>query len=72
MNLTEEDAEEVVQAYDATGFGFRKTRFDGDAVASRAWVCSQLEHVPTLELLFYMETGWAQQDVVACRAKPAS
>jgi methyltransferase family protein len=66
LNLTKADAEQVLRDYDASGFGFQTTRFDGDCVASPAWVCRQLEQAPGLELLLFTEGGWADQDLVAC------
>ena len=66
LNLTEESAAEVLRDYEATGFGFHATRFDGDCVSSPSWVCRQLEDAPTLQLSLFMENGWAFQDVVAC------
>jgi SAM-dependent methyltransferase len=66
LNLTEESAAEVLAGYDASGFGFHTTRFDGDCVASPSWVCKQLEQVPSFELLQFREDGWAFQDVVTC------
>ena len=65
LNLTQEDVVEVLRDYETTGFGFHATRFDGDCVSSPAWVCKQLENVPKLELLLFMENAWAYQDVVA-------
>jgi SAM-dependent methyltransferase len=66
LNLTEESAAKVLADYDASGFGFHTTRFDGDCVASPSWVCRQLEQVPNFELLQFQEDGWAFQDVVTC------
>jgi SAM-dependent methyltransferase len=72
LDLTERQAEEVVRAYDEIGFGFgvatgRPEEGFGDCIASRAWVCTQLEQiVPDLSLLLYMEQAWIKQDVVAC------
>jgi SAM-dependent methyltransferase len=66
LNLTEDGAAKVLADYDATGFGFQATRFDGDCVASPAWVCRQLEQVPGFQLLQLREDGWAFQDVVTC------
>lgn len=64
LNLTPESATEVLKQYDRDGFGYAETRFDGDAVAHPAWVCSQLPD--ELSLLLYMEHAWLGQDVVAC------
>lgn len=76
LTLNREQAAEVLREYDVTGFGFAPTISErrgrwrapavGDCVASRAWVCSQLERIPGLELLLYLERGWLGQDVVAC------
>jgi Methyltransferase domain len=59
LNLETEHVVEVLSDYDASGFGFHTNRLDGDGVASPAWVCKQLEHVPSLELLLYIEDGWS-------------
>lgn len=69
LNLTEEQVVELLRSYDATGFGFQPNQFDGDGIASRAWVCTQLENVSKLELLLYMEHAWHGQDVIACRRR---
>ena len=66
LNLTPEQAAQVIRDYDQTGFGFHLTREDGDAIVSRSWVCRQLESVPSLELVGYTERAWLWQDVVAC------
>lgn len=66
LNLTEGQAVKVLRDYDATGFGYEPTRFDGDCLSSPAWVCTQLDQVPSLELLLFMEHAWGPQDVVAC------
>jgi SAM-dependent methyltransferase len=66
LNLTEEQVGEVLAGYEARGFGFHTTPPDGDALVSRAWVCTQLDQAPELELLLYTEHAWLSQDVVAC------
>ena len=69
-NLTKEQVELVLRDYGATGFGFQPNRFDGECVAAPSWVCRQLEAVPQLELLLYLENGWEGQDVIACKKAP--
>jgi hypothetical protein len=71
LNLTEESAAAVLRDYDASGFGFQPNLFDGDCVSSPSWVCRQLEQVPKLQLLYFIENAWANQDVVAC-IRPSS
>jgi SAM-dependent methyltransferase len=66
LQLTPEQAEQVVREFDATGFGYHASPYDGDTLVSRTWVCTQLEEVPALELLAYNERAWLGQDVVAC------
>jgi hypothetical protein len=68
MGLAPEQAASVLRDYDETGFGFGETPAlgGGDNLSSPAWVCSQLEQTPSLELLLYLEHGWLSQDVVAC------
>jgi SAM-dependent methyltransferase len=58
LNLTPDQAREVIRDYDATGFGFHVTPPDGDAIAKRLWVCKQLEETPSLELVSYAERAW--------------
>jgi SAM-dependent methyltransferase len=76
LDLNEEQIEGVLRDYDEQGFGFRagfcpELNF-GDCVATREWVCTQLEQAPTLQLLLYVEGGWGvyrnewSQDVIAC------
>lgn len=69
LNLTEEQAEQVLREYDRTGFGFSHSSVDADTLTDRAWVCRALDEVPTLELLLYIERGWLGQDVVACTTR---
>jgi hypothetical protein len=66
LNLTEEQAEQVVRDYDQRGFGCSPSSADADTVVSRAWVGEQLDRVRDLELLLYRERGWLGQDVIAC------
>lgn len=66
LNLTKEQAEQVLRDYDRTGFGYAHSSADADTLTDRAWVCKALDQVPTLELLLYIERGWLGQDVVAC------
>jgi SAM-dependent methyltransferase len=76
LDLNEEEIEGVLRDYEETGFGFRPGfRPDlnfGDCVATREWVCAQLEQAPKLQLLLYVEGGWGverdewSQDVIAC------
>jgi len=72
LNLTPQEAEELVRDYEYSGFGFRPSarvgagKSDGDTIVSPAWVCRQLETVPSLELVSYTEHAWMSQDVVAC------
>jgi hypothetical protein len=66
LNLAEEQIEGALRKYDETGFSFQTTRWDGDTLASRQWVCAQLDKFPELDLLLYLEHGWLGQDVIAC------
>jgi SAM-dependent methyltransferase len=70
LDLTDEQAAGVLRDYEEKGFGFYpgfapEINF-GDCLASRAWVCTQLDKTPRLKLLLYIEEGWLGQDVVAC------
>jgi SAM-dependent methyltransferase len=66
LNMTDDQVGEAVRKYDETGFSFQKTRWDGDTLVSREWVCRQLDRFPELDLLLYLEHGWLGQDVIAC------
>jgi SAM-dependent methyltransferase len=65
LNMSAENAAKVIRDYDETGFGFALTPSDGDTIVSRSWLCSQLDQVPSLELLGYTERAWMWQDVVS-------
>jgi SAM-dependent methyltransferase len=59
------------RAFEDEGFAFldlaEGVRY-GTSLASPAWVCRELERLPRLRLVHYMERGWGSvQDVVACR-----
>jgi SAM-dependent methyltransferase len=72
LTLSEAQIVQVLRDYDASGFGYYPTctPTHGDCVATRSWVCEQLDSVPALRLVLYHERAWLNaQDVVAC-AKP--
>jgi len=60
----------LLNDYEQKGFGYLDYPDSNDygiSLASPAWVCSQLEHLPSLRLLLYSEMPWDNhQDVVAC------
>jgi SAM-dependent methyltransferase len=66
LHLTPEQADQLMSDFDEHGFGYQPTPWDGTAVASRAWVCGQLETTPALELVLYTEHAWLGQDVIGC------
>jgi SAM-dependent methyltransferase len=71
MSLDDEQRDQVVREYEATGFGFYPSYAPelghGDSVSSPSWVCAHLARtVPSFSLLLYMEGRWLGQDVVAC------
>jgi SAM-dependent methyltransferase len=70
LNLTPEQAGQVIAAYDGTGVGFSENFVDGDCVASKPWVCGQLRAAPSLRLLLYTERGWLGQDAIGCVKAP--
>jgi SAM-dependent methyltransferase len=77
LTFDDQQLAQVLRDYDETGFGFcasyRADANFGDAVASRAWVCAQLdEHAPRLRQLLYLERGWLSQDVIACAKDPVA
>jgi SAM-dependent methyltransferase len=78
LDLTEEQARDVLTQYDDTGFGFRAVegRHEegfGDCLASPAWVSSQLDRTtPDLDLVLYLEHAWLDQDVIAATKSPGA
>ena len=62
----------MLRDYDAHGFGFAPTGAigGGDCLVSPAWLCRQLDAVPSLDLLLYLEHSWLAQDVIACARAP--
>lgn len=75
LPLEPEQAMQILQGYEETGFGFNygvhppEERL-GEAVASPGWVCTQLERAtPRLRLLLYAEESWLGQDVIACTSR---
>jgi SAM-dependent methyltransferase len=76
LSVSREEADQILQDFASTGFAFVYGVHEpeaklGEAVASPAWVCRQLEKTPELSLLLYCEESWEGQDVVAC-TKPKS
>jgi SAM-dependent methyltransferase len=73
LSFNDEQREEVLRDFDRTGFGFRPShlpQYDfGDCLASRSWVCGQLNEAPGLDLMLYLEQGWLGQDVIACKRR---
>ena len=59
-------------AYETNGFAhYEIGDHFGSSLSSPAWVCRQLERLPTLRLVNYLEQGWGStQDVVACQRRP--
>ena len=69
----EEGEREMVRTYEAEGYGYYRYpgQEHGDAMASPAWLMSQLERLPTLRLVTYSVQGWhGYQDLVACVRMP--
>ena len=70
--LSPEETQQIVEGYDRNGFGFaygKRHAIDargGWMVASPAWVCRQLEQVPSLRLMTYLEDAWMGQDAIGC------
>jgi SAM-dependent methyltransferase len=68
--IPRDDMQAMLAAYDATGFGYANYSEDddyGQSLSSPAWVCKELESLPSMRLVLYTERGWdAVQDVVAC------
>ena len=66
LNLTDDQVPSALREYDESGFSFKPTQWEGDALASRPWVCGRLDEFPELDLLVYLEHAWLAQDVIAC------
>jgi SAM-dependent methyltransferase len=71
LSVNRDEADQILRDFESTGFAFVYGVHEpdaklGEAVASPAWVCSQLEKTPELSLLLYCEESWEGQDVVAC------
>jgi SAM-dependent methyltransferase len=71
LSVNREEADQILQDFDSSGFAFvygvhKPEAKLGEAVASPAWVCGQLEQTPGLSLLLYCEESWEGQDIVAC------
>jgi hypothetical protein len=62
---------DLAGSYDRDGFAYRDLAEDvgyGTSLTSPAWVCQQIERMPRMRLVNYMERGWgSMQDVVACQ-----
>jgi SAM-dependent methyltransferase len=71
LSVNREEADKILRDFASKGFAFVYGVHEpeaklGEAVASRAWVCRQLEETPELSLVLYCEESWEGQDVVAC------
>jgi cyclopropane fatty-acyl-phospholipid synthase-like methyltransferase len=67
--LNNEEQRRLIEGYVSTGFGFVSptNQAFGISLSSMAFVCRQLERLPSLRLIGFHEAGWAgHQDVVAC------
>jgi SAM-dependent methyltransferase len=76
LSVNRKEADQILRDFASTGFAFVYGVHEpeaklGEAVASPAWVCRQLEKTPELSLLLYCEESWEGQDIVAC-TKPES
>jgi SAM-dependent methyltransferase len=76
LSVDSEESDQILHDFASTGFAFvygvhKPEAKLGEAVASPAWVCRQLEKTPELSLVHYCEESWEGQDVVAC-TKPES
>jgi SAM-dependent methyltransferase len=67
----------MIADYETYGFAYSDyydaPREYGVSISSPAWVCSELEKLPNLRLVSYVEVGWhSYQDVVACMQTQSS
>jgi SAM-dependent methyltransferase len=75
VGLDGNQATELIADFERTGFGYQEYLRRpgwGLARASPAWVCAQLDEVPELRLIAFVERGWLQsQDVISCVRREA-
>jgi SAM-dependent methyltransferase len=75
LGLRGDQAGRLIADFERDGFGYQEYRRRpgwGLARASPAWVCSQLDEVPDLRLVSFVERGWlSSQDVVSCVKRSA-
>jgi SAM-dependent methyltransferase len=68
--LAQADARILLANFKSTGFGYANLPMNldyGISVAAPSWVLAQLERVPNLNVLSFVEAGWNNhQDVVSC------
>jgi hypothetical protein len=67
--LNNEEQCRLIEGYVRAGFGFvsPSNQAFGISLSSMAFVCRQLERLPSLRLIGFHEAGWAgHQDVVSC------
>jgi SAM-dependent methyltransferase len=68
--LTQEGVKSLLESFDTNKFSYQansSTSNYGFSLSSPSWVCAQLEKVPGLRLLNYIEMGWDKHhDIVAC------
>lgn len=69
--IPDEELAGFAGAYETEGFAYYEVLDNfGTSLSSPAWVCKQLERLPSLRLVTYLEQGWGQtQDVVACQRR---
>jgi SAM-dependent methyltransferase len=67
--LTKHEQHALMQGYATGGFGFvtPANQAFGISLSSTAFVCSEVDRLPTLKIIGLHEAGWAgHQDVVSC------
>jgi hypothetical protein len=71
--IPDDELPDFANSYETEGFAFYEVFENyGYSLSSPAWVCRQLERLPRLRLVNYLEQGWGStQDVVACQRRPA-
>ena len=71
--IPEEALPDFANSYETEGFAYNPIIENfGTSLSSPAWVCRQLERLPGLRLVSYLEQGWGStQDVVACQRRSA-
>lgn len=75
LGISSENVSGIISSYESNGFAYSPYTSErnlhsnyGRAFVSKQWVMSQIEKIPGLEYISYVERGYGRrQDVIACR-----